>query len=159
VARDYYGIMGTLDPWPSLRTSRLGIDPAAAVERLEVWVSALSDDQCAVLQHAYDIAAFKRSKTETGQLKLREVARRSISRKHGIAVWEKTDGRCFYCGAQASTADHVVPRALGGANTVANKVPACWDCNSGKGVQPVEEFRARQGHAEFWAERELGASL
>ena len=63
-------------------------------------------------------------------------------------VWCKSDGRCWYCGGQlhATTfhVDHVVPRALGGANDLPNLVPACPACNLRKGARDLETFRQRE---------------
>ncbi len=69
-------------------------------------------------------------------------------------------GRCAYCGARTRlTADHVVPIALGGANSIDNIVPACGSCNSSKNAKPLlvwmwqrvntapgAEVRGRDGH-------------
>ena len=40
--------------------------------------------------------------------------------------------RCQYCGADAETVDHVVPRSRGGRHTWDNVVAACRRCNGGK---------------------------
>src|SRR4051812_21430608 len=43
------------------------------------------------------------------------------------------DGRrCAYCGAAATTIDHVLPRSRGGGNTWLNTVAACGHCNQRK---------------------------
>jgi 5-methylcytosine-specific restriction endonuclease McrA len=47
-----------------------------------------------------------------------------------IAMW---GGRCYLCGDQATTLDHVIPLVRGGTNWPANLRPACWPCNLGKG--------------------------
>ena len=49
---------------------------------------------------------------------------------------------CVYCGrgpAQGMLleADHVIPRAEGGPDTLANLVTACQDCNRGKSAKRV----------------------
>ena len=47
--------------------------------------------------------------------------------------------RCAYCGAGATTIDHVLPRSRGGKNTWLNTVAACGGCNQRKGDRtPVE---------------------
>ena len=54
--------------------------------------------------------------------------------------WEKlrqitfaTHGRlCIYCGNHADAIDHVLPKSLGGTDTLDNLVPACRKCNSTK---------------------------
>jgi 5-methylcytosine-specific restriction endonuclease McrA len=54
---------------------------------------------------------------------------------------DKFDGCCAYCGKTTGklTADHVVPLAQGGANTLSNVVPACSSCNSRKGARTPEQ--------------------
>jgi 5-methylcytosine-specific restriction endonuclease McrA len=41
-------------------------------------------------------------------------------------------GPCVYCGAPASSIDHVRPLAAGGDETEDNLVPACDGCNRSK---------------------------
>jgi 5-methylcytosine-specific restriction endonuclease McrA len=40
---------------------------------------------------------------------------------------------CQYCGQEADTVDHVVPRRLGGLDNDENLVAACRRCNLAKG--------------------------
>jgi len=47
-------------------------------------------------------------------------------------------GLCNYCGtAPATTADHRIPRSIGGTNDISNLVPACAWCNGKKGAKPL----------------------
>lgn len=55
----------------------------------------------------------------------------------------KFGNQCHYCGvecntkpnsARQATKEHVVPRTYGGANTIANYVLACSNCNNKRGV-------------------------
>ncbi len=39
---------------------------------------------------------------------------------------------CYYCGAEADTVDHLVPRAKGGTDDMDNLVAACRSCNYSK---------------------------
>jgi 5-methylcytosine-specific restriction endonuclease McrA len=61
-------------------------------------------------------------------------------------VYDRTGGRCFYCGKQLSfknygavdekgawEIDHFIPRASYGAHQPHNWVPACVPCNTEKG--------------------------
>lgn len=74
------------------------------------------------------------------------------------AVWDKTNGHCWYCGkqlvigspsdpeskriiAQWFVMDHVVPKTHGGSDHIHNLVPACWICNSTKGHKTFEQYR------------------
>lgn len=50
-------------------------------------------------------------------------------------------GRCAYCfDSNATDFDHVVPLARGGANDIANIVPACEQCNASKGAKSLLQF-------------------
>lgn len=51
---------------------------------------------------------------------------------------------CWVCGRDATTADHIRPRSLGGDDSMANMRPACVPCNSRRGVDanPFTEDRA-----------------
>lgn len=86
-------------------------------------------------------------------------------------VWNKTDGRCWYCGERLIkadpaqhgidhkrrwyTIDHATPRSRGGSSEIENLLPCCNYCNGKKGDMTVEEYRAtRSLDYQFWAERE-----
>lgn len=57
---------------------------------------------------------------------------------------------CTYCGAPATSWDHVQPLHWGGADHPSNMVPACWPCNKRKGDQPAEVWRMSQAEREAW---------
>lgn len=56
------------------------------------------------------------------------------------AVFARDGGRCVYCGATATSIDHVVPRSRGGTHTWDNVVSACQRCNHLKGDRSVAEL-------------------
>lgn len=72
-------------------------------------------------------------------------------------VWDKTDGRCWYCGVRLVkpspdhhtpeerkrwyTIDHATPRSRGGSLGVENLLPCCNVCNGDKCDMTVEEYR------------------
>lgn len=71
-------------------------------------------------------------------------------------VWNKTDGRCWYCGEKTSqsltgingesikmkfTVDHFVSLSYGGTDEISNLVPACWSCNTSKQKRSLEEWK------------------
>ena len=56
------------------------------------------------------------------------------------AVFARDGGRCAYCGAAATSLDHVVPRSRGGAHTWENVVSACGRCNHLKADRGISEL-------------------
>jgi 5-methylcytosine-specific restriction endonuclease McrA len=48
------------------------------------------------------------------------------------AVFARDGQRCQYCGSEAESIDHVVPRSRGGEHVWDNVVAACQPCNSRK---------------------------
>lgn len=76
----------------------------------------------------------------------------SASKERRAEVWEKTNGHCWYCGAELSLIcsandsanlciDHVIPQAQGGSHGIENLVPACRQCNSQKGARTLDQYR------------------
>ena len=49
------------------------------------------------------------------------------------AVFGRDSHTCQYCGAQAESLDHVLPRSRGGDHTWENVVASCRRCNINKG--------------------------
>jgi 5-methylcytosine-specific restriction endonuclease McrA len=48
--------------------------------------------------------------------------------------------RCVYCGAPATSLDHVIPRSRGGAHVWENVVAACGRCNHVKADRAVADL-------------------
>jgi 5-methylcytosine-specific restriction endonuclease McrA len=56
------------------------------------------------------------------------------------AVFARDGGRCAYCGAAATSIDHVVPRSRGGQHVWENVVASCGKCNHTKADRHVAEL-------------------
>jgi len=56
------------------------------------------------------------------------------------AVFTRDSSTCVYCGAAATSIDHVVPRSRGGANSWDNVVAACRRCNDVKADRSLAEL-------------------
>ncbi len=56
------------------------------------------------------------------------------------AVFARDGGRCVYCGAAATSLDHVVPKSRGGTHTWDNVVSACGRCNHVKADRAVADM-------------------
>jgi hypothetical protein len=62
-------------------------------------------------------------------------SRAPISDEVKVFVWNRDAGRCVRCGSkQRLEFDHVIPVALGGANTARNLQLLCVSCNRSKGA-------------------------
>ena len=71
-----------------------------------------------------------------------------------LRLYEKQQGRCFYCNnpmkvfletkdptPNYATFDHKIPKSKGGKNTQDNIVLACWKCNRSKGAKDALTWR------------------
>ncbi len=96
------------------------------------------------------------------------------------AVYEKTQGRCAYCGEVLNSfsfpIDHIHPKSRMGDNSISNSFASCKMCNTRKKNKTAEEFKLwivnRIAHdidhlqetldwatnSEFWTEEEISES-
>ena len=56
------------------------------------------------------------------------------------ALFARDGGRCVYCGAAATSIDHVIPRSRGGLHVWENVVSACHKCNHHKADKTLKEI-------------------
>ncbi len=65
------------------------------------------------------------------------------TREYLLAKWHRT---CAYCGDQNTPleVEHIVPRAKGGTNRVANLTLACVPCNRAKGTMGLQDFLSKK---------------
>lgn len=72
------------------------------------------------------------------------VASASIPDAAREEVMKLNDGRCVYCGAEATCIDHIHPRSMWAnekdADITDNLAPACWRCNSSKGGKALADW-------------------
>jgi len=62
------------------------------------------------------------------------------------AVFARDGGRCVYCGAPATSIDHVVPRSRGGEHVWENVVSCCRRCNHAKADRALPDLGWRMPH-------------
>ncbi len=79
------------------------------------------------------------------------VSRRGVLRRDGQ--------RCGYCGASATTIDHIIPRSRGGADSWENLVACCLRCNNIKSDRTPAEMgwhlrsKPKAPHGSSWLVR------
>ena len=80
----------------------------------------------------------------------------TLSVRVRFEVFKRDRFTCQYCGKHPPDvlleADHIVPRAAGGSDDIANLTTACADCNRGKGARLLEEGTAPTINASALAE-------
>lgn len=79
---------------------------------------------------------------------------------HRGGVFLRDHHRCAYCGAKATTIDHLLPRSRGGEWSWTNCVAACEACNGRKGNRTPREagMRLRFAHPYVPTVRQLVVS-
>lgn len=89
--------------------------------------------------------------TEKGKALARECVKRrravkekvhtaSFTEQERIVRFDLFDGCCAYCGATATTIDHVIPLSKGGAHVLGNFLPSCKPCNTSKFNKDMETW-------------------
>lgn len=79
-----------------------------------------------------------RNKSQRRRARLRQNAAFAISKKELQKLYAS---KCFYCGDNSTTVDHVVPIVRGGSHSIGNLVPACNHCNFSKAGRTIMEWR------------------
>ena len=79
------------------------------------------------------------------------MARKKLSELERRRIYDKTRGRCAYCGCKLQykkmQVDHVKPLAHGGENREDNFLAACRSCNHRKGTSSLDSFRRQMERA------------
>ena len=85
-----------------------------------------------------------------------ELTPRLAKKRFREEIYKDWDHKCAYCGDDATSLDHIVPKYKSGCSNRHNLVPACRRCNSNKASQPMEVWYREQ---EFFNEIRLDAVL
>jgi 5-methylcytosine-specific restriction endonuclease McrA len=56
------------------------------------------------------------------------------------SIYEAWNHKCGYCGEDATSLDHIIPRFKSGSSNRQNLVPCCRRCNTNKGSQEMREW-------------------
>lgn len=66
-----------------------------------------------------------------------------------MAILNRDNFTCMYCGEAGTTYDHIFPQSRGGENTWLNLVAACTDCNGYKRDRTPEEAGMKLLHEPY----------
>jgi len=75
---------------------------------------------------------------------LLELTPKLAKRRYRQSIYESWDHKCGYCGREATSLDHIIPRFRSGSNNRNNLLPACQRCNNHKGSDKMEEWYIQQ---------------
>lgn len=126
---------------------RLMADAEQPVNIAAAYESVIAVQNCmGAVQKA--VAAVVEQQKSDGRLIVHDPADPAVRK----AVWDMTDGECVFCHVQMTAnimlphaptqfhVDHIVPKAHGGPDHLANYAPTCRSCNIKKGAQPFAQF-------------------
>jgi len=86
--------------------------------------------------------------------------RKRISKKDRLAVFNKFNGHCAYCGCEITeknfVVDHVNPVFSGGGNEIGNLFPTCRSCNNYKHFYDIGDYEDTKS---WWTFRNQLADL
>jgi hypothetical protein len=81
-----------------------------------------------------------------------ELTPKLAKKRYRNSIYEAWDHKCGYCGADATSLDHIVPRFKSGSSNRYNLIPACRRCNSNKASSKMEEWYQQQ---EFFTQAKM----
>ncbi len=110
-------------------------EPLSVVSsRRAVWL-VLADKADIVEHDGSELRSISRSLPVPTVIRLRYVVRVPYHRRVALsrrAVFARDDHQCQYCGGNADSIDHIVPRSRGGGHSWDNVAAACRACNLSK---------------------------
>jgi hypothetical protein len=75
---------------------------------------------------------------------LLELTPKLAKKRFRQAIYDSWDNSCGYCGEQATSLDHIVPRFKSGSSNRNNLLPACRRCNESKASKKMEDWYVKQ---------------
>jgi len=75
---------------------------------------------------------------------LLELTPKSAKRRYRQAIYESWGYQSGYCGNEATSLDHIIPRFRSGSSNRNNLLPACQKCNNQKGSEKMEDWYSQQ---------------
>jgi len=92
-----------------------------------------------------------------------ELTPKLAKKRYRQSIYEAWDCKCGYCGDDATSLDHIVPRFRSGSSNRNNLIPACRRCNTNKASTKIEDWynqqdfftQARMDRIKSWMTQEL----
>jgi len=81
-----------------------------------------------------------------------EVTPKLAKKRFRDEIYKSWNHKCAYCGDNATSLDHVIPRHKSGETTRKNLVPACRRCNASKASYKLHEWYLDQ---DFFCQAKL----
>jgi 5-methylcytosine-specific restriction endonuclease McrA len=75
---------------------------------------------------------------------LLELTPKLAKKRFRQAIYDSWDCKCGYCGEEATSLDHIIPRFKSGSSNRNNLLPACRRCNTAKASEQMEPWYKRQ---------------
>ena len=120
-----------------------GYEPLAVVSFRRAVVLVLGGKATVLAAHADEVVSTSTRFVRPSVIILRRYIRAPYSTSVPVSrrgVLRRDGHRCAYCGASATTVDHVMPRSRGGLDTWSNLVACCVRCNNTKGNRTADEM-------------------
>ena len=73
-----------------------------------------------------------------------ELTPRLAKKRFRTCIYEAWDYKCCFCGAPATSLDHLKSKHKGGCSNFYNLAPACRRCNAQKGSENLQLWYERQ---------------
>jgi len=81
-----------------------------------------------------------------------ELTPKLAKKRYRQSIYEAWDCKCGYCGEEATSLDHIIPRFKSGSSNRNNLIPACRRCNTNKASAKMEDWYRQQ---EYFSEEQL----
>ena len=81
-----------------------------------------------------------------------ELTPKRAKRRFRESIYQAWENKCGYCGSQATSLDHIIPRFKSGPSNRNNLIACCQRCNSNKASLDMEEWYRQQ---DFFCEKRL----
>lgn len=75
---------------------------------------------------------------------LLELTPKLAKKRFRQAIYDSWNNSCGYCGGQATSLDHIIPRFKSGSSNRNNLLPACRSCNESKASKKMEDWFSKQ---------------